>query len=276
MKVLVLAVKFIVSLFFMTSLIVCIYRALPSSPVDVLVSRFDGARPMAIKTETLNNFGESLFTGQPVLQVLSERLIPTFLLASFSLCLSMILGLTVGLWLAFRHRFTALSKSDWLTQIILCIPPFSLASFFLVFSPVSLPFFFTCLVCSLSSFPYLAFQIRDKVIQLQNSPLNQAALSKGLTTSQIYRHHFLIACLPILLSFLPLWWGLFFGTSVIIEPIFGIRGLGALTLESLRNQDLPVLLAVSILTGVIRLCFSAIRDLFFQIRFNHLIGEMFS
>lgn len=300
MNWLLLIIKTGLNFLLMLILVFFIYQALPSSPVDIFISKasqFTPSQPLNPKQkanlirdwgnegsafEKLSRFllrvargdlGKSIYSARPVTSALADCIPTTFYLAFFSLGFSLAFGIVVGFWIAYRHRLSLFSKADWMNQFLLCLPPFSIGSLLFIYSPIDLPKGLIVFICVLAAFPVLAFQIRDRLQELHQTTFSQMARSKGLSWFQIYQKHFLVACFPTLFSFLPLWWSLFFGTTVMIEPLFGVRGLGTLTLESLRNQDVPVLLGISLLVGSVRIILGGFRDLLFFSKFRPFLGK---
>lgn len=287
--------QMLASLVTMVTLIFLIYQALPSSPVDALISRFsqggaiqrinpeqtaklreelglEGNLPQRLSSFLLQlvrgNLGNSLFSTEPVTQLIAHHLIPTLKISFFSMFLTFVGGLGLGFFLANRSRNRISLHWDGLAQVLLCLPPFALGSLLFATPFFNYPILAASCVCSVALFPHLAFQIRDRLMTLHQERFTQVARAKGLSWPQLYRKHLGIACLPTLLSFLPFAWSFFFGTTILIEPIFGVSGLGSLAMQSLRNQDAPVLLGISIFAGCIRLLLSGLRDLIFTLTFK--------
>ncbi len=69
------------------------------------------------------------------------------------------------------------------------------------------------------------------------------ARAKGLSENKVLYHHvFRNAIIPIITGFPSAFIGMFFTSSLLIETIFSLDGLGLLTYESILKRDYPVVL----------------------------------
>lgn len=88
------------------------------------------------------------------------------------------------------------------------------------------------------------------------------ARAKGLNERQVFWRHVFrnggILVIPTIPAALV---GVLFFSSVLIESIFRINGLGLLSLEALANRDFPVFLAVTWIFSLMGLVFALISDL---------------
>ncbi|NDD04617.1 MAG: ABC transporter permease subunit [Proteobacteria bacterium] len=107
----------------------------------------------------------------------------------------------------------------------------------------------------------MASLIQQRLAQEEREPYAKAVIAKGLSRRQFYLRHLSRPCLEVTVSILPLWWGLFFGASLVVEPIFRIQGLGFLAVEAFRNQDLPILIGITLVIGGGRIILSNLREL---------------
>ncbi len=88
------------------------------------------------------------------------------------------------------------------------------------------------------------------------------ARAKGLSESQVlYRHVFRNAMLIIIAGFPAAFIGLFFTSSLLIEFIFSLDGLGLLGFESVINRDYPVVFATLYIFTLVGLILKLIGDL---------------
>jgi microcin C transport system permease protein len=90
----------------------------------------------------------------------------------------------------------------------------------------------------------------------------QTARMKGLTERQVlYRHVFRNAMLIVVAGFPGAFIGIFFASSLLIETIFSLDGLGLLSFESILNRDYPVVFATLYIFSLMGLVVNLISDL---------------
>jgi ABC-type dipeptide/oligopeptide/nickel transport system permease component len=270
----------VVSIFF-------VYETLPSRSVDILFAKADHLsrqqpaapnqralleqqlgldKPLSSRFWTFfsglfhGELGHSILSGQSVTRLLWIQCPLTLALGFLTLLLGLPLGFLGGLFLAYHRN----SKLDLFYQgaasLFLCVPSFVLASLLFVLSPPIHPFFICLFLYLFATVPYLACLVRDRFLEEEKKSYYQAALSKGLSRWCVFWKHLSPACLATAFSFLPLGSSLFWGATLVVEPIFRLSGLGLLAFDSLRNQDFTVLLGVSLLVGLTRLFLAFVRD----------------
>lgn len=90
------------------------------------------------------------------------------------------------------------------------------------------------------------------------------ARAKGLTERRVlYGHVFRNAMLIVIAGFPALFLGVFFGSSILIETIFSLDGLGRLGFEAAVQRDYPVIFATLYVFGLIGLLTGILSDLMY-------------
>jgi microcin C transport system permease protein len=88
------------------------------------------------------------------------------------------------------------------------------------------------------------------------------ARAKGCTQHQVlYGHVFRNAMMLVIAGFPGAFVGAFFGSSLLIETIFSLDGLGLLGFESVLNRDYPVVFATLYIFSLIGLVMKLVSDL---------------
>ncbi|PRY07309.1 peptide/nickel transport system permease protein [Pontibacter ummariensis] len=127
------------------------------------------------------------------------------------------------------------------------LPPFARAGQWLQYMALPL----LCLV--LANLPYITNQVYTAVQSARQADYARTARAKGLSERAVIRTHVLRnALLPVITLVSDVLPALVAG-SVIIETIFAIPGVGRLLVESVLARDYPVLLAIVLLTVLVRL-----------------------
>lgn len=77
--------------------------------------------------------------------------------------------------------------------------------------------------------------------------------AKGLSKKRILWMHVLTNVFPTFLSLSLLTWLSFISGSILVEALFDLPGIGALTLEALRGRDLPLLYSLLMFLALLHL-----------------------
>lgn len=208
------------------------------------------------------DLGTSLAYRQPVSGLLAPRLLTTFLLVGMSAVLILLAGLLLGGIGGTSPRWRPLVNT--LTGLGIAVPAFVATTILIGVFAVNLGWFptsgagsgFTDRLWHLV-LPAVALSIgyAAYLAQLTSSAIGEEAEAehvltgrgRGLPRAWIFRRHILRnAALPILTASGLTVAGLVAG-SVVVEPAFGIDGIGSLLIKSVSAKDYPVVTAVSAL-----------------------------
>ncbi len=128
-----------------------------------------------------------------------------------------------------------------------------------LFWHVTLPV--VCLVYA--GFAYLAKMGRASLLENLRADYVRTARAKGLSEGRVVYHHALRnSLLPMITTMVLSIPGLI-GGSVIVERIFSIQGTGNLLVDAAQSLDLSVLMAETLLYGVLTLGFLLIGDILY-------------
>jgi len=115
---------------------------------------------------------------------------------------------------------------------------------------------------TLASFATLTFLTKNSFLDEIKKQYVMTARAKGLTDHQVlYGHVFRNAMLIVVAGFPGAFLGAFFGSSLLIETIFSLDGLGLLSFESVVNRDYPVVFGTLYIFSLIGLVINLISDL---------------
>ncbi len=106
---------------------------------------------------------------------------------------------------------------------------------------VALAFLFAALYARLT---------RANMIETMGEDFIRTARAKGLSRSTVVIRHGLRAALTPIVTIFGIDVGTLIGSTVITESVFNLRGLGYLSIQSILQQDLPVILGVTIVAAV--------------------------
>ncbi len=173
--------------------------------------------------------------------------IPGFLFA----ILLLVLFAGGSYWQIFPLR--GLTSDNWNT---LSIPGKVLDYFWHITLPV--------LASTISSFATLTLLTKNSFLDEIKKQYVMTARAKGLTERRVlYGHVFRNAMLIVIAGFPALFVSVFFGSSLIIETIFSLDGLGRLGFEAAVQRDYPVIFGTLFVFSVIGLVMGLISDLMY-------------
>lgn len=213
------------------------------------------------------NLGESYFFKMPVADLILQRLEPTLALGIFSLLLSVLIAVPLGVVAAYKQD----SLLDRFVMM-LSVTGFSVPVFVLGYGLVYLfsiqlgwlpvqgyarladgvwPFLQRLILPGVTlALVYLALIARitrTSVLEVLNEDYIRTARAKGLSEREVLvRHALRNASVPIL-TIIGIGVGLLIGGAVVTESVFAIPGLGRLTVEAVLSRDFPVIQALILL-----------------------------
>ena len=209
------------------------------------------------------DFGTSWYTSTPAFKLVIERMPPTLYLTTAGLVTALLIALPLGIlaalkrhsfvdnlctmlavagqampifWLGimliiiFAVRFKALPASGYGTWEHFLMPAFTLGAFL---APITMRL------------------VRSGVIEILNMEYIRTARAKGFAEpTVIVKHAFRNACIPVI-TVLGLQFGQLLGGAIVTETVFAWPGVATLTVDSIRNQDFPVVQCAVVLLALI-------------------------
>ena len=107
--------------------------------------------------------------------------------------------------------------------------------------------------------------VRAMVLDTIRQDYVRTARAKGCPEKVVLFKHALKNALMPLITSIGFSIGTFFGGSVIIEQLFGINGMGKMTLDALRQKDIPTIMAGVIITAILIAVGNLVADLCYGI-----------
>lgn len=120
-------------------------------------------------------------------------------------------------------------------------------------------------VLMLTGYAAAARYQRAAMLEVLNSDYVRLARAKGVRNGTVMRRHALRTALIPIATFGPLGVATSLGGSVVIEQIFGWRGLGVYALDSIRNVDAFALMAFLLISGILVLISILVSDLLYGV-----------
>ncbi len=221
------------------------------------------------------DFGYSLRFRQPALNVIFSGLPITFLLASLSLTIAVLVAVPLGI----IGGASPNSLTDFVARIIGLLgqvtPSFWLALIFIWIFAVNLRWFpsfgidsprayvLPAVALSVGGMGQLARLTRSAVLEIRNEDYIRTARSKGLSPRAIARRHITRNAALALISVVGVQFTYALSGSVYIETIFAIPGMGWMLNEGIRNRDFVLVQALTIFIASFAIIMNLVTDILY-------------
>jgi len=227
------------------------------------------------------DLGKSLFSSEPVLQLIEQRLPNTILIAAYALILAAAIGIPLGMLAATRTGSKLDAAVTSLASLGVALPSFWLAVILVLQFSLFRHWFPTtgavpitqdpigalahatlpAIALAVSGIAELARQVRSAMIEVLNSQYIRTLRAKGLSPGAILWKHGLRNVSATLLTLLGLQVNRLFSGAVVIEAVFAIPGVGSLVSYSAINKDFPVVQGVVLVLVVVIILVNLLVDI---------------
>jgi len=231
------------------------------------------------------NLGYSYFTQEPVDTMLRQDLPPTVSLVIGGTILWLILGFTVGILSATRARSVFDRTANVLVLIGLSMPVFVIGELliWLVFQPLYSHGFhwintgYSGITSGIGPFvghmllPWITLAAvqaavytrlsRGQLLETLGEDYIRTARAKGLSERRVLYRHALRAALTPVVSQLGVDMGQLLGGVVVVEVVFGLGGLGQVSVQAVYQDNLPVIIGFVIIAAVFVVLANIVVDL---------------
>ena len=103
--------------------------------------------------------------------------------------------------------------------------------------------------------------VRSGIIEVMSMEYIKTARAKGVGEQIVVaKHAFRNACIPVI-TVLGIQFGQLLGGAIITETVFAWPGVASLTVDSIRNQDFPVVQCAVVLLALIIVVVNLLVDL---------------
>jgi peptide/nickel transport system permease protein len=129
-----------------------------------------------------------------------------------------------------------------------------------MFGDVILHMILPALALGISTAPPIMRVLRSGLIDVYQEDYIRMARLRGLGEGRILLHHALKNAFLPTLTLMGVQFGFLFGGTLLVEIIFSYPGLGNLTVEAVRNADLPIIQLVGLTYCVLVLAINTLVD----------------
>ena len=261
------------TIFVTTILVTLLIHIVPGDPVQIMFAQSQGSTPEQIEQVRINlgldqpiyiqylnyidqlsrgDLGKTIRGGQPVLEVIFQRLPNTILLATSAMIIAILLGVPLGFLAAYNKG----TISDTFIMILaisgISMPHFWLGLILLfIFAvdlgwlPVSgsglLNLVLPALTLGISNAAIFARLTRTSMIEILQQDFVITALAKGLPKKYVLRKHVLRAGLIPLVTMMGMQFAFMMGGAIVVENIFSWNGVGRMAVEAIFQRDYPII-----------------------------------
>ncbi|WP_336810618.1 ABC transporter permease [Bosea sp. MMO-172] len=215
------------------------------------------------------DFGSSLISQRPVLEMIGQRIGPTLALAVMAMIFTVVISLPLGVLAAWRHGGMVDRFVMALSVVGFSVPIFVIGYVLIAVFAVNLkwfpvqgykplaegfgPFFHRILMPGLAlSFFYIALvsrMTRASMLEVLREDYVRTARAKGLGERIVlFRHALRNAAIPIL-TVVGTGFAMMVSGVVVTETVFNIPGLGRLVVDGVLARDYPLIQAIILLTA---------------------------
>ena len=250
---------------------------------------------LMIKNYLTLNFGDSYFRDISVIKLIQEKLPVSISLGLWSTLIIYLISIPLGIRKAVYDGGSFDIATSWIIIIGYAIPSFLFAIFLIVFLAggsffqifplrglmsdawdslswfgkitdyfwhMTLPVFANVF----SGFASLTLLTKNSFLEEINKQYVLTARAKGLTERRVlYGHVFRNAMLIVISGFPGAFIQIFFTSSLLIEVIFSLDGLGLLSFESAISRDYPVVFGTLFIFTLVSLMVHWIGDLLYML-----------
>lgn len=219
------------------------------------------------------DLGVSLFTREPVIDLIMARIGVTITLAFSALAISLIFAVPLGVVAAMRRNtwvdravltFSVLGQaipSFWLGLLLIYLFGVILRWLPISGSDTSAHFILPTITLALAAMPALMRLTRTGMIDALGSDYIRTAWAKGLLPLPVlFKHALRNAILPVV-SLSAVLLGFLLGGSVIVESVFALNGIGLLAFDSIKRIDFPVVQSILVFLSFCYIFLTLLSDL---------------
>jgi ABC-type dipeptide/oligopeptide/nickel transport system permease component len=219
------------------------------------------------------DFGESVHSHRPVLEMIAEQAGSTIQLAFAAMIIAVTLGVTLGTISALRQNtwvdtlsmlvalFGVSMPSFWLGLILIYIFSLRLGWFpvtgeggwqRLVLPAVALGMDFSAITARL---------VRANLLEVLRQEYILTARSKGIRDRVVVTRHALRNAMIPVLTIIGLQLGNLLGGAVVIETVFAREGIGRLAVTAILSKDFPLVQGIVLVAAVVYVSINLLIDL---------------
>lgn len=225
-------------------------------------------------------FGNSLTTGRSVWAMVSAAAPVSFKLALCSILLTTVIAIPLGVVAAMKQNRRLDYMITGTALFLWAIPPYVAGPLMMVGIIVLLPdvkvpygwggvfdvrILLPLIVLSFQPIALIVRQTRAAVIEVLSEDFVRTARAKGVPELVVALRHILRPVLTPVVTQLGLIMIAIVNGAIFVELVFGLPGLGRLTVQALTNSDYPVILAITLIGSFLVMMSNLVVDVLYPL-----------
>jgi peptide/nickel transport system permease protein len=227
------------------------------------------------------NLGESFFFKKTVVELIEQRLEPTVALAVCTLIIAVLAAVPLGVLAAWRHGSIIDRVVMGFSVLGFSVPVFVIGYVLIYVFAIELSWVpvqgYTRITTDFGGFvehmilPSITLAViyvaliaritRASVLEVLNEDYIRTARAKGLSNRVVLMRHALRNAAVPILTVIGIGIALLIGGAVVTESVYGLPGLGRLTVEAVLSRDFPTIQAVILLFSVVYVVINLLIDI---------------
>lgn len=228
-----------------------------------------------MKSVLSGDFGTSWLNGRPVFNEFLQRIPHTFALAVNSLIITIVFGLSMGIFAAARQNTPVDNITLVFALVFSSIPTFWCGLMFQIIFALKLGWLpsmgvgsirhmiLPALTLSMISLAGQVRMTRSSMLDVINMDYIRTARAKGASEFRvIMRHAVRNGLLPVVTN-LGILFANAFGGAIVTETVFAIPGIGVYMINAAKARDVPIVMGVIIFVAIIVAVINLVTDLIY-------------
>ncbi len=230
----------------------------------------------------VGDFGTSMTSDQPVFFIVGEALPVTLSLVVTAILFTLLIAVPLGLLPAFGVGRRGVRVLRMSMVVLIAIPSFLIGIYLLILFSVQLHWapaggwskewpdmlryvWLPSLALALFMTPIFVRSIERESTRLMGEEFVEAAISRGASRLSLVVRHVLPNVLLPIITLVGFSTAVLIGGAVVIEALYGIPGIGSVVVTAVGQRDYPVIVGVTVFTGIFTVVISLITDMIYAI-----------
>lgn len=231
------------------------------------------------------NFGESFFFKKTVAELIAQRIEPTLALAICTLIFAVAISVPIGVMAAYKQGSIFDRCVMGFSVMGFSVPTFVIGYCLIYVFAIELGWLpvqgytrigvnfgqfiermiLPSVTLSVGFIALIARITRASVLEVLNEDYIRTARAKGLSNRVVLMRHALRNAAVPILTVIGLGIAILIGGAVVTESVYGLPGLGRLTVEAVLSRDFPTIQTVILLFSVVYVVINLIIDISYTI-----------
>lgn len=231
------------------------------------------------------DLGHSIRQSLPVSAMLVRRFPISLELAVFAMAIAVAVAVPAGLAAAVWRNSAVDYVMTGLSVGGLSLPNFALALFLIYVFAVKLrwlpivgigasaeglwkdlaPFVLPSFALGVQQMAVISRMLRSSMLEVLHQDYVRTAIAKGLTPWAVVKRHALRNALIPVVTVVAIQFAYLIGTTITIEFIFGIPGMGSAMLDAVNMRDFPVIQGFALFVAIVFIILNLVADVLYTL-----------